>query len=121
MATRHIYSDFTVGQAVLISKKVLSVAAGLPGRVTSIDPKNNTVRVIVDGYGSKDFDASWLTPLKTPRFEAHEVGRWATLVGQDGSSRPVTFLGYEPSGNALYTEGHVTLSVTLADNIHITN
>ena len=114
------YADFTVGQVVKIHRKVLSAAAGKVGRVTSVSADENEVSLIVDGKGYT-FWTGWLTPLSTPAFESHEAGRWVTLVGQDGSSRPVTFLGYEPSGHARYAEGHITMSVTLAENIAITN
>lgn len=113
------YAAFTVGQVVKIHKSVLSAAAGKPGRVTSIDKDENEIHVIVDGKGYT-FWAGWLTPLSTPKFESHEYGRWVTLVGQDGTSRPVTFIGYN-HGEALYIEGHVDIRSTLADNIAITN
>ena len=119
--------DFTVGQAVNISSKVNSVLAGKPGRVSSINLEKNTVSVIATAHGSTaervvEFSPLWLTPLTTAdSFGDGDVGRWVTLVGQDGTSRPVTFVGKSGVGGAYYIEGHVELRHTFADNIAITN
>jgi hypothetical protein len=125
MSVRTSY-DFTVGQAVTVSRGVISLLAGQAGRVAAVDREKNTVTVTGYASGTDNqiavtFTPNWLTPVTREALGDNEIGRWVTFIGQDGTSRPVTFLGYTATGQAYYVEGHVDLKVTLADNIAITN
>lgn len=118
--------DFRTGQAVRIHGAVDSPLAGKLARVTSVDHHLSIVTVVSDGK-TGGFDPIWLRPAKTAedmRVQAPcenflRPGALLTFIGQDGSQRPVTFIGYSGTNEALYAEGHITIRVTLADNIAI--